>query len=282
MPRPPPGADIGCAPRPPYCGRFMTTKKRSVVAYEEGRSTRVDDHLADEAPVEIRLGGVPLAVLMRTPGQDEALVRGFALTEGIVLSPAEIAAVTAVGDGDRWELVLADGVDVDPERFRRSAYVSSSCGVCGKASIDAVRVAGRKPPDGPRLQPSLPGRWMASLTEAQPGFERSGGLHAAAVCTPDGSLLATAEDVGRHNAVDKAIGTLTSERWPPGEVVLVVSGRVSFEITQKAAVAGIPVVCGVSAASSLAAELAEELGLTLVGFSRGSRFVVYAGGDRFD
>lgn len=241
-----------------------------------------DDALAEEAPVEIRLDGVPLAVLMRTPGHDEDLARGFALTEGIVLSPFEIAEVRSVGEGDRFELVLADGVHVDAERFRRSAYVSSSCGVCGKASIDAVRVAGRRPPPGPTLEPGLPARWMAALEDRQPVFDRTGGLHGAAVCERDGTVVTAAEDVGRHNAVDKAIGRLSAERWPLGEVVLVVSGRISFEIAQKAAVAGIPVVAGVSAASSLAAELAEEVGLTLIGFSRGDRFVVYAGADRFD
>ncbi|HEX2153510.1 MAG TPA: formate dehydrogenase accessory sulfurtransferase FdhD [Acidimicrobiia bacterium] len=258
----------------------MTAMKRSVIAVDASRATTREDELAAEAPVELRLGGVPLAVLMRTPGDDEALARGFALTEGIVLSPGEIDSVVEVGEGDRFEIVLADGVDVDPERFRRSAYVSSSCGVCGKASIDAVRVAGRRPPAGPRLEGWMPEKWMATLRMGQPGFDRTGGLHAAALCLTDGTRLSGAEDVGRHNAVDKAIGALVTERWPLGEVVLAVSGRVSFEITQKAAVAGIPVVCGVSAASSLAAELAEEMGLTLIGFSRGDRFVVYAGADR--
>lgn len=260
----------------------MASIERTVLEVERGTVTERRDHLADESPVEIRLQGVPLAVLMRTPGDDVALVRGFAITEGIVTSPDEIAAVDPVDVGDRWELRLADGVEIDPERFRRSAYVSSSCGVCGKASIDAVRVAGRKPPAGPRLTASLPGEWISALGRRQPAFGRTGGLHAAAVCEPDGTVLASAEDVGRHNAVDKAIGDLSGRRWPLGEVVLVVSGRISFEITQKAAVAGIPVVCGVSAGSSLAAALADELGLTLIGFARGDRFVVYAGRERFD
>lgn len=258
----------------------MTSVKRPVIRVEPDGAIEQEDDLAEEAPVEIRLDGVPLAVLMRTPGADEALARGFALTEGIVVSPDEVAGVEPVGIGDRWELRLAEGVHVDPERFRRSAYVSSSCGVCGKASIDAVRVAGRQPPPGPEITVEMPARWIAALEKAQPGFDRTGGLHAAAVCEPDGNVLASAEDVGRHNAVDKAVGDLVGRRWPLGEVVLVVSGRVSFEITQKAAVAGIPVVCGVSAASSLAADLADELGLTLIGFTRGGRFVVYAGADR--
>lgn len=258
----------------------MTVVKRAVIAVEGAEAAERHDHLAEEGPLEIRMSATPLAVLMRTPGADADLARGFALTEGIVLSPDEIASVEPVGDGDRVELRLAPGVVVDPERFRRSAYVSSSCGVCGKASIDAVRVAGRKPPPGPRLDPSMPPRWIAALEGSQPGFARSGGLHAAAVCLPDGTVLAAAEDVGRHNAVDKAIGALSTRRWPFGEVVLAVSGRISFEITQKAAVVGIPVVAGVSAASSLAAELGDELGLTVIGFNRGNRFVVYSGADR--
>lgn len=260
----------------------MKSAKRGVVVTDGQQWTRVEDDLAAEAPVELRLDGVPLAVLMRTPGDDVSLARGFALTEGIILAPSEIASVYSVGDGDRWEIRLAAGVEVDPERFRRSVYVSSSCGVCGKASIDAVRVAGRRPPPGPTLNRRMPEMWMRSLEDSQPTFNRTGGLHGAVICTPDGIVLSSAEDVGRHNAVDKAVGALTAERWPLGEVVLVVSGRISFEVAQKAAVAGIPVVAGVSAASSLAAELAEELGLTLVGFARGGRFVVYAGWDRFD
>ena len=259
----------------------MVAVKRSVFAYYSGRPEPVVDALAAEAPVEIRLGGVPLAVLMRTPGDDAALARGFALTEGIIASPADIADVAAVGDGDRYEIRLREGMVVDPEMFRRSTYVSSSCGVCGKASIDAVRVAGRRPPPGPALTASSPFAWMEALGSAQPGFSATGGLHAAAVCSPAGETLAVAEDVGRHNAVDKAIGKTSGQRWPLGEVVLVVSGRISFEIAQKAAVAGIPVVAGVSAASSLAAELGEELGLTLVGFVRDGRFVVYSGHHRF-
>ncbi|HEX7100586.1 MAG TPA: formate dehydrogenase accessory sulfurtransferase FdhD [Acidimicrobiia bacterium] len=259
----------------------MTVVKRAVIAVEGARAAARHDDLAEEGPLEIRMASTPLAVLMRTPGADADLALGFALTEGIVLSPDEITDVEPVGDGDRVELRLATGVTVDPERFRRSAYVSSSCGVCGKASIDAVRVAGRRPPEGPALESWMPPRWMTALEGSQPGFARSGGLHAAVVCLPDGTVLTAAEDVGRHNAVDKAIGALARTRWPFGDVVLAVSGRISFEITQKAAVVGIPVVAGVSAASSLAAELGDELGLTVIGFTRGDRFVVYAGADRF-
>lgn len=259
----------------------MTSTPRTVRRVDRGgRVVAAEDAVAVERPLELRLGGVPLAVLMCSPGGEEDLALGFALTEGILLDPAELAAVRTVGDGDRRELVTAPGVTVDPERFRRSTYTSSSCGVCGKASIDAVRVAARRPPPGPRLRPADVGRLVSRLPATQPGFEATGGLHGAALFDGDGTLLAASEDVGRHNAVDRTIGAAARLRWPPGEVVLVVSGRISFEITQKAAVVGIPVVIGVSAATSLAAELADELGLTLVGFARDAGFVVYAGASR--
>lgn len=238
------------------------------------------DRLAEEQPLELRIGGVPVAVLMSTPAMEAELALGFALTEGILLSPTELAEVVRSGEGDRFDLVLAPGVSIDPEQFRRNTYTTSSCGVCGKASIDAVRVAARPLPPGPILTPglisSLPGR----LSQAQPGFDATGGLHAAVLFSPEGDLLASAEDVGRHNAVDKTIGKLARKRWPFGEIVLAVSGRVSFEIVQKAAVVGIPMVVGVSAATSLAVDLAAELGLTLIGFARGESFVTYAGLER--
>lgn len=259
----------------------MKAVARVEVLRIDEQAAEVDhDSVVIEEPMEIRLAGVPLAVLMRTPGQEEDLCLGFALTEGIVLSPDEVEQVVDEGDGDRFGLRLAPGVEVDPEQFRRNAYTTSSCGVCGKASIDAVRVASRSLPPGPRLTfdqlVSLPER----LAAAQPTFASTGGLHGAAVFSPEGQLLASGEDVGRHNATDKAIGALARRRWPIGEAILMVSGRVSFEITQKAAVAGIPVVAGVSAASSLAVDLAAELGMTLVGFLRDQRMVVYAGAGR--
>lgn len=256
---------------------------RVQVARVDGEGVRFDqDDVVVEEPMEIGLAGVPLAVLMRTPGQEEDLAWGFALTEGIVLTPDEVARVEANGQGDRYELILAPGVEVDPEQFRRSAYTTSSCGVCGKASIDAVRVAARPLPPGPRIPASLLTSLPARLREAQPTFLATGGLHGAAIFSPTGELLAAGEDVGRHNATDKAIGALIRRQWPLGEVILTVSGRISFEITQKAAVAGIPVVTGVSAASSLAVELAADLGMTLVGFLREERMVIYADRDRID
>lgn len=259
------------------------TTPRTVIRVAADGSEQVADQLVTEAPLEMRLGGTSLAVLMRTPGHDSDLLVGFAITEGIVLHPDEVAEVVVV-DGDsernRWEIVLADGVTVDPEQFRRNLYASSSCGVCGKASIDALKVTAPPPLEGPRLERevvvSLPDRMRA----VQATFDVTGGQHAAAVFDGTGALLAVREDVGRHNAVDKVIGALARERWPIGEAVLLVSGRVSFEIVQKAAVAGIPVVGGVSAASSLAVELADELGLTVIGFLRHGSFNVYAGEQR--
>lgn len=259
-----------------------TSRARIERISEEGR-VQADDVVVVEAPVEFRLGDVPIAVLMRTPGRDAELGLGFAITEGIILSPSEMAEVrlrTTGEDGDRWDLVLAPGVIVDPEQFRRNTYTTSSCGVCGKASIDAVRVTAPASPPGPVMDRDVLFSLPDKMLSAQADFETTGGLHAAALFGQDGTLLALREDIGRHNAVDKIVGHVARDRWPIGEVVLLVSGRVSFEIVQKAAVAGIPMVCGVSAASSLAAELGEELGLTVVGFLRGSGFNIYAGSQR--
>jgi FdhD protein len=250
-----------------------------------GRTAReaFTDHVVAEAPFELRLGNTPIAVLMRSPGHDADLVLGFALTEGIILNPSEISAIQPLrGDdqGDRWELQLADGVVVDPERFRRNLFTSSSCGVCGKASIDAVRVAAPPIPDGPVLDRgvlfSLPDKMRAH----QSAFTLTGGIHAAAAFTPSGEMVALREDVGRHNAVDKLVGALAAEHWPLPELILLVSGRLSFEMIQKAAVAGIPIVCGVSAASSLAIDLGRELGVTVVGFLRGEECNIYTGAHR--
>lgn len=246
-------------------------------------STETTDELVNEAPVEFRLDGVPIAVLMRTPGEDEHLGLGFALTEGIVLNPDEVVAVSQVeraDEGDRYDIVLAEGVQVDPEQFRRNLYTSSSCGVCGKASIDAVRVTARSIPEGPTVAPktlmSLPGAMQAS----QPLFQRTGSIHAAATLTPQGELRCIAEDIGRHNAVDKLVGRLSRDAWPLTDSVLLVSGRLSFEMVQKAAVAGMPIIAGVSGASSLAVELGEELGMTVIGFLTEDGFNIYSGESR--
>ncbi len=262
---------------------MQPTEQRDVLRIGADSELEVDDHLAAEAPLEIRLGDTPIAVLMRTPGWEADLALGFAITEGIILRPEEIIGVRRVpGDdeGNRWEILPAEGVVIDPEQFRRNLYTSSSCGVCGKASIDAVRIASPPLPDGPIVDRviilSLPER-MATVQEF---FALTGGLHAAAAFTPDGTLLAVREDIGRHNAVDKLVGALAAEAWPLPELVMLVSGRISFEMVQKAAVAGISLVCGVSAASSLAVDLAKELGVTVVGFLDSDSFNVYSGAQR--
>ncbi len=236
------------------------------------------DWLPTEEPVEFRVGGVPIAVLMRTPGHDEELARGFALTEGIILRPDELAEVRGFpgvsGEG-RYELVLRSGIQIDPEQFRRNLYSTSSCGVCGKASIDAVRVASPPLTEGPVVPARLLMELMGSMRAAQAGFDQTGGLHAAAAFTPSGDLIALREDVGRHNAMDKLVGYLSGISWPLDDRIVTVSGRVSFELVQKAAVAGMTVLAGVSAASSLAADLADELGMTVAGFVRTGGFNLY-------
>jgi FdhD protein len=243
----------------------------------------VDDHLAAEAPLEIRLGDTPIAVLMRTPGFEPDLALGFAITEGIIIRPEEIVGVRPVpGDdeGNRWEVQPAEGVVIDPEQFRRNLYTTSSCGVCGKASIDAVRIASPPLPDGPVVDRAVILSLPERMRSVQESFALTGGLHAAAAFSPEGELKALREDIGRHNAVDKVVGALAADAWPLPELVLLVSGRISFEMVQKAAVAGISFVCGVSAASSLAVDLAQELGVTVVGFLKSDSCNIYSGEQR--
>jgi FdhD protein len=310
--------------------------------------THRPDLLAAEEPLEIRVNGRPLAVTMRTPGDDIDLAAGFLATEGLVRSAAEIAAIKICqethehgpgedgtghrdeGDhqgadhqgadhqgadhqgadhqggehqggehqggehqggehqggehqGNVAEVTLADGAGIDDDRLRRNFLTTSACGVCGKASIDSIRVRARYDvaADTGHFSPDvltlLPGR----LRDAQRVFASTGGLHAAGAFSADGTLLVLREDVGRHNAVDKVVGwALREGRLPLAGCVLLVSGRASFELVQKAYVAGMPVVAAVSAPSSLAAELAEEAGMTLVGFLRGGSMNVYTGAGR--
>ncbi len=232
-----------------------------------------------EEPVEIRLGGIPIAVIMRTPGDDRDLMLGFALTEGIALDPGEVAEIADLGEG-RYEIRFIEGTTVDPERFRRNLYATSSCGVCGKASIDAIRIAARTAEPGPVIGTAIIDSLPEQLATAQPSFDLTGGIHAAAAFDADGALVAAREDVGRHNAVDKLVGALAPDSWPVAAPLLFVSGRVSFEIVQKAAVAGFRIVAGVSAVSSLGADLAEEFGITVLGFVRSGGFNIYTGEER--
>ena len=247
-----------------------------------GDARRALDAVAAEEPLEIAIEGDAIAVVMRTPGDDEDLVRGFLLTEGIVLHSHEVAAVELDGEG-RADALLAPGVAIDTEQFRRSMFTSSSCGVCGKASIEAVML--HAPAAEPvELSSAVVARLTDELRVRQPTFDATGGLHAAGIFGLDGVALVVREDVGRHNAVDKAIGAFAREAAeaedPRPPALLVVSGRQSFEIVQKAAMARLAGVVGVSAPSSLAVDLARELGLLLVGFAREGDYNVYAGAER--
>jgi FdhD protein len=229
------------------------------------------DLVAVEEPLEIRIGGEPIAVTMRTPGHDEELALGFCVTEGLepvsARVPDDLAANT----------VEVEAAGFDPERLRRHFYTTSSCGVCGKGAIEAVQVSA--PPVESRLEmrrdvvASLPERLRAS----QAAFEATGGLHATGLFDAAGELVCLREDVGRHNAMDKVVGWAFGERLLPlASYVLCVSGRLSFELVQKAAIAGCPVLVAVGAPSSLAVELAEDRGLTLCGWVRDGRVTVYA------
>ena len=245
--------------------------RRRLTHVDEDRSTERMDALAVEEPLEIRVDGRPIAVTMRTPGDDLDLAIGFLVTEG-----ADVASATACADN-----VVDVTVRAMPD-LQRNFYTSSSCGLCGKASIDAVRTASRydvRTDDAP-LDPATLVTLPDQLRAAQRGFDKTGGLHGAGLFR-DGELLCLREDVGRHNAVDKVIGwAVQHELLPLTGTVLQVSGRASFELVQKALMAGIPTLAAVSAPSSLAVELAEEAGMTLIGFLRGSSYNIYAGADR--
>jgi FdhD protein len=257
-----------------------------VTEWQDGKISRLDDYLVGEEPLEIRIGTRPISVTMRTPGHDLELATGFLLTEGVIKRSDQIKCLRqVVTRGQNRNVVRVDlvrGVAIKPALLQRNIVVSSSCGLCGKASIDAVRVRGISRPNSHlRIASDVLCHLPDALRSAQPLFGRTGGLHAAGLFDTTGKLIALREDVGRHNAVDKLIGwALLEKRVPLKESILLVSGRGSFEIVQKALVAGVPIVACVSAPSSLAVQLAWEFNLTLVGFLRGKRFVVYTGEDR--
>ena len=259
-----------------------------VVEWNEGNPRARQDEVAVEEPIEIRVGGTAVSVTMRTPGDDFVLTAGFLFTERIVTAHDDIASI-AYGDGPNKrpstnvvDVTLRAGKTVDLTRLQRHFYAASSCGVCGKSSICAVRVHDiQRPAESLRINPELLAGLPAALRNRQAVFDRTGGLHAAALFDESGALLDVREDVGRHNAVDKIIGrALLDGRLPLSQQILFVSGRGAFEIVQKALVASVPVVASVSAPTSLAVELAREYGLTLIGFIRGQRFVVYSGNER--
>ncbi|MGI5446334.1 formate dehydrogenase accessory sulfurtransferase FdhD [Streptomyces sp. CA-243310] len=268
------------------------TERRRVVRIRGGVAGARPDTLVAEEPLEIRLNGKPLAITMRTPGDDFALAVGFLVSEGVLARDSDVQAVTycegATADGSNTYNVvnvqLAAGVPVPDITLERNVYTTSSCGLCGKASLDAVRTASRFPgidADPVRVSAELLSLLPDRLRAAQKVFDRTGGLHAAGLFSAEGELLDLREDVGRHNAVDKIVGrALQAGRLPLSGSVLLVSGRASFELAQKAVMAGIPVLAAVSAPSSLAVDLAVETGLTLVGFLRGPDMNIYAGEQR--
>jgi FdhD protein len=248
---------------PPYSAVAV-----DVVRLPDGRTER--DHLAVEEPLEIRIGGAPVAVTMRTPGHDEELALGFCLSEGLRPTGARLPDDLAANTVD------VDAPGFDPARLQRSFYTTSSCGVCGKGALDAVAVEAPRVTADLRVPLALVSSLPDLLRAAQAAFAVTGGLHATGLFTADGELLCVREDVGRHNALDKVVGwAFGAGRLPLGGNVLCVSGRLSFELVQKAAVAGCPVLVAVGAPSSLAVELASDRGITLCGFVRGGTANVY-------
>ena len=268
------------------------TTRRPVLRITADRATRRPDTLAVEEPLEIRVAGESLTITMRTPGHDVELVHGFLLAEGMIGSRDDIASVRYCDGVDEsgantynvLDIALAPGVTIPEGTGRRAFTTTSACGVCGKNSLDEVRTRTRYPL-GDSTTAAIGTHTLTELPDTlrrhQQVFESTGGLHAAALFTLDGALLALREDVGRHNAVDKVLGwALTDNRVPLSHSVLMVSGRASFELVQKAVMAGVPLLAAVSAPSSLAVDLAAESGLTLVGFLRGETMNVYTAPER--
>jgi FdhD protein len=275
--------------------RFLTRRIQKI----SGTNVQtVADHLALEEPLEIQIAFGPeaerqwktVAITMRTPGHDRELAAGFLVGEGLLRSLDQVEAVHSRGPRhgeEGWQhsvrVTLRPGVEIDLARLERNFYTTSSCGVCGKTSLEALEM--NSFPPLPAADWQIDGATVcalpARLREAQAVFERTGGLHAAGLFTPDGQAVIVREDVGRHNAVDKVIGSqFLAKRGPLSDLLLVVSGRASFELMQKAIAAGLPMLVAVGAPSSLALEVAEKFGATLIGFTKSSGFNIYTGGER--
>jgi FdhD protein len=277
----------------------MLHKARSIdvtqiTEWRDGQVRRSQDYLVAEEPLEIRLGKTPLSVTMRTPGHDLELAAGFLFTEGLIEKREQIVSLeygkteydktkSQQASGNIVQVQLS-GTSLEPEQLRRNFFMTSSCGICGKASIEAVKAHGIQRPNPTfSLDPEVLCAFPDTLKAAQSIFDRTGGLHAAGLFDAQGKLMVLREDVGRHNAVDKVVGCALLDgrlQLPLADYALMVSGRGGFEIIQKALMAGVPLVASVSAPSSLAVRLARETGLTLVGFLRGRRFLVYSGEER--
>lgn len=256
--------------------------------WNDGTVRAQQDYLVGEEPLEIRVGGHPLSVTMRTQGDDLDLAAGFLFTEGLIERREQILSIEhateckATEHGNIVDVTVSGDVALDLEKTRRNFFAASSCGICGKASIDAVRARGVRPLKASfRVDPEVICALPEALRAKQQIFWRTGGLHAAGAFSANGELIVEREDIGRHNAVDKIVGwALREGKLPLSECLLMVSGRGGFEIVQKAAMAGVPVVASVSACSSLAVQFAREMGMTLIGFLRDRRFIVYSGSER--
>ena len=248
--------------------------------YENGQARESDDELAAEEPLEIRVRGRAVTITMRTPGHDDELAAGFLLTEGLIRRRSDVLTIEPCDRNDEGNLlnvVVAPEVNVDFERLTRHVFASSSCGLCGKATIEAIRSLFPRIESDVEVDAATILRLPELMRQQQATFERTGGLHAAALFCASGELLVLREDIGRHNAVDKVVGhALLHDLLPLDRHVLLVSGRSSFEIMQKALAARVPIVAAVSAPSSLAVAFAEENGQTLIGFLREARMNVYS------
>ena len=263
-----------------------------VQTVEKGLSSSRSDWLVIEEPLQFCLNGFPLAITMRSPGSDLDLATGFLFTEGIIDDVSQILSMRCEPakdspgkSGDTVTIRLKPEMAIDPARFRRNFYTSSSCGVCGKIAMGAIEVRPSRPmrQSGPQFPADLIYRLPGLLRETQHVFDRTGGLHAAALFSAEGTLLGLREDVGRHNAVDKLIGcALRDGTVPLGDSLILVSGRAGFELVQKSVMAAIPLLAAVGAPSSLAVEVAKRFGMTLVGFLRGQRFNIYSGDGRIN
>ena len=261
-----------------------SSREISILRFENQVGAEQSDAVAVEEPLEIRIEGHSVAVVMRTPGHDRELAAGFSLTENLVRSPQDIFDITQCGQSkidQAINVTLRDPASFDPAKLSRNIFSSSSCGVCSKATIEAVRQFFPPVEDGAEISATTLLSLPARLREKQETFERTGGLHACALFDLQGSVQSLREDVGRHNALDKLIGrSLLDDELPLRERVLFLSGRVSFEMMQKALAAGIPIVAAISAPTSLAVEFARENNQTLVGFVRGETMNIYAGEER--
>ncbi|HEY6300980.1 MAG TPA: formate dehydrogenase accessory sulfurtransferase FdhD [Candidatus Binatus sp.] len=262
-------------------------REHRATRWRGGRSSERSEKLAVEEPLEIRLAGRRFTLTMRTPGHDEELAAGFLFAEGFINDASELGEVRRMRgrkgapEPNAIDVILNVPADGLRARLKRNFLMSSSCGVCGKTSIDSIRRRVTAPADSARVAPATLLALSEKLRDGQRVFAATGGLHGAAIFTSAGTLLAIREDVGRHNAVDKVIGyALTNAMVPLAQHIMMVSGRLSFEIVQKAAAAGVPILAAVSAPSSLAVELAEEIGTTLVGFLRDGSFNIYTRPDR--